>query len=172
MYYLMVQQSAQSLENMLGWLDKAEKHAAEKNFDVTVLLNGRLAPDMKPLIYQVQSASDYVKAGAAWLSGQRPPQYEDNEQTIDELRERIRKTVSFARSVPETQYADAARREIRLSWAPGKVIGGQDYLIEMTIPNVYFHILMVYSILRQGGVDVGKMDFLGSINLVEDAPAG
>ncbi len=37
------------------------------------MLNGRLAADMKPLIYQVRSACDYVKAGAAWLSGQRPP---------------------------------------------------------------------------------------------------
>jgi hypothetical protein len=37
----------------------------------------------------------------------------------------------------------------------------------MTIPNVYFHIAMAYAFLRNGGVDVGKMDFLGPINLVE-----
>jgi hypothetical protein len=37
----------------------------------------RLAPDMKPVIYQVQSACDYVKAAAAWLSGQVPPMHED-----------------------------------------------------------------------------------------------
>jgi hypothetical protein len=35
----------------------------------------------------------------------------------------------------------------------------------MTIPNVYFHIAMAYAVLRQGGVDVGKMDFLGPIKL-------
>lgn len=167
MYYLLIQQAAQSLEHVLGWLDKAERHAGDRKFDVGVLLNGRLAPDMKPLIYQVQSASDYVKAGAAWLSGQKPPAYEDNEQTIDELRERIRKTVEFVRGIPEAQFADAPSQKIRLSWEPGKVMTGQDYLTEMTIPNVYFHILMVYSILRQGGVDVGKMDFLGSLTLVE-----
>jgi len=37
----------------------------------------------------------------------------------------------------------------------------------MTIPNVYFHIGMVYAVLRNGGVDVGKMDFLGTLNFVD-----
>jgi hypothetical protein len=31
---------------------------------------------------------------------------------------------------------------------------------------VYFHIAMAYAILRHNGVDVGKKDFLGSINWV------
>ena len=82
MYYQVVSQCTQSLKNVEVWLDKAEQFAATKKFDVGVLLKGRLAPDMKPLIYQVQSACDYVKAAAAWLSGQTPPKHEDNEQTV------------------------------------------------------------------------------------------
>src|SRR5712672_4570070 len=107
MYYQVVLQCTQSLKNVETWLDKAEQFAAVKQFDVGVLLNGRLAPDMKPFIYQVQSACDYVKAAAAWLSGQTPPKHEDDEQTIDEVRARIRKTVAFAESVKEAQYAGA-----------------------------------------------------------------
>src|SRR5262249_4518230 len=53
MYYEVISQCSQSLKNMETWLDKAEQFAAAKQFDVGVLLNGRLAPDMKPLIYQV-----------------------------------------------------------------------------------------------------------------------
>ena len=101
------------------------------------------------------------------LSGQTLPRHEDNEQTIDELRARIQKTVAFAEAVKEAQYADASESKVKLSWAPGKVIGGKDYLLQMTIPNTYFHITMAYAILRHNGVDVGKMDFLGSINLVD-----
>jgi hypothetical protein len=167
MYYQVVSQCSQSLKNMETWLDKAEQFAAAKQLDVSVLLNGRLAPDMKPFIYQVQSACDYVKAAAAWLSGQTPPKHEDTEQTVGELRARIRKTVDFAESVAEAQYEGAKDRKVSLSWAPGKVIGGEDYLLQMTIPNVYFHIAMAYAMLRNAGVDVGKMDFLGPINLVE-----
>src|ERR1700737_964168 len=107
MYYQMMWQCTQTLKNLETCLDKAEQHAAAKKFDVGVLMASRLAPDMKDFIYQVQSACDYVKAGAAWLSGQTPPKHEDNEQTIDELRARIRKTVAFAESVKEAQYAGA-----------------------------------------------------------------
>jgi hypothetical protein len=167
MYYQAILQCIQMLKNVESWLDKAEEHAGAKKFDVGVLMTSRLAPDMKPLIYQVQSASDYVKGAAAWLSGQKPPKHGDNEQTIDEVRARIRKTVAFAESVTEVEYAGAAERKVSLSWAPGKVLGGEDYLLQMTIPNVYFHIAMAFAILRHNGVDIGKMDFLGPINWIE-----
>jgi hypothetical protein len=166
MYYQVLSQCTQSLKNVETLLDKAEQHAAAKKFDVSVLLNARLAPDMKNFVYQVQSACDYVKAAAAWLSGQTPPRHEDNERTIEEVRARIRKTVAFAESVKEPQYAGASERKVKLSWAPGKVIGGEDYLLQMTIPNTFFHIATAYAILRHNGVDVGKMDFLRPINLV------
>ena len=167
MYYQVIAQCTQSLKNLEICLDKAERYAAAKKFDVGVLLSSRLAPDMQPFTYQVQSACDYVKGGAAWLSGQTPPRHEDNERTFDELRARIRKTIAFAESVKEAQYARASESKVKLSWAPGKVIGGEDYLLQMTIPNTFFHITMAYAILRHNGVDVGKMDFLGSINLVD-----
>jgi hypothetical protein len=43
---------------------------------------------------------------------------------------------------------------------------GQDHLLQVVIPNAYFHIAMAYAILRHNGVDVGKMDFLGPINWI------
>jgi uncharacterized protein len=69
--------------------------------------------------------------------------------------------------VKESQYANVSKSTVKLSWAPGKVIGGEDYLLQMIIPNTFFHIAMAYAILRHDGVDIGKMDFLGSINLVD-----
>jgi hypothetical protein len=130
-------------------------------------MSSRLAPDMKDFVYQVQSACDYVKGAAAWLAGQTPPKHEDNERTIDDLRARIRKTVAFAEAVKEAQYAGAAERKIKLSWAPGKVLSGQDYLLQMIVPNIYFHTAIAYAILRHNGVDIGKMDFLGPVNFVD-----
>ena len=168
MYYQAITQCTRAVKNVEAWLDKAEEHAAAKRFDLGVLMTGRLAPDMKPFIYQVQSACDYLKAAAAWLSGQKPPKYEDTEQTIDEVRARIRKTVAFVESMAEAQYAGAAERRVSLSFAPaGKVLVGPDYLLQMTIPNVYFHVAMAFAVLRHNGVDIGKMDFLGPINWVD-----
>jgi hypothetical protein len=170
MYFQVISQCTQSLKNLEICLNKAEQHAAAKKFDVAVLMTSRLAPDMKDFIYQIQSACDYVKGAAAWLSGQKPPKHEDNEKTIDDLRARIRKTVAFAESVEEEQYAGAKKRKVSFSWAPGKTIGGEDYLLQMIIPNTFFHVAMAYAILRHNGVDVGKMDFLGPVNLVDATP--
>src|SRR6201984_3766421 len=168
MYYQVISQCTQTLKNLETCLDKADQHAAAKKFDIGVLLASRLAPDMKDFIYQVQSACDYVKAGAAWLSGQTPPKHEDNEHRIDEVRDRVRKTVDFAESVKEAQYAGAGERRGSMSWAPaGKVLGGEDYLLQMTIPNTFFHVAMAYAVLRHNGVDIGKMDFLGSVNWID-----
>jgi hypothetical protein len=158
-------QATQALKNVEVWLDKAEQHAAAKNFDVGVLMSSRIAPDMKDFTYQVQSACDYVKA-AAWLSGQTPPRHADTEHTVDELRARIRKTVAFAESVGEAQYVGAGDRKVSISWGHGKVIGGEDYVLQVSIPNVYFHLTTAYAILRHNGVDIGKMDFLGPINWI------
>src|ERR1700719_3056370 len=168
MYHQVISQCTQSLKNLETCLDKAEQHAAAKKFDVGVLMTSRLAPDMQHFIYQVQSACDYVKAAAAWLSGQTPPKHEDNEHTIHELRARIRKTVDFAESVKEAQYAGASERKVSMSWAPaGKVLGGDDYLLQMTLPNTFFHVAMAYAVLRHNGVDIGKMDFLGTVNWID-----
>ena len=60
MYHQAISQCTQMLRNLESWLDMAEAHAGAKTFDVDVLMIGRLAPDMKPFIYQVQSACDYV----------------------------------------------------------------------------------------------------------------
>ena len=163
MYYSIVLQCTQGLKNIEAWLDQAEHHASAKQFDVGVLMTSRLAPDMRDFVYQVQSACDYVKGAAAWLSGQTPPRHADHEQTVDELRARIRKTVLFVEGVSKTQYDGAAGRKV--SWG-GKMIGGDDYLLQVSIPNIYFHLTAAYAILRHNGVAIGKRDFLGPIRWV------
>jgi hypothetical protein len=75
MYHQVISQCVQSLKNLETCLDKAERYASAKKFEVGVLMTSRLAPDMQNFIYQVQSACDYVKAAAAWLSGQIPPRH-------------------------------------------------------------------------------------------------
>ena len=166
MYYQAIKQMVQNLEAVERWLDKSADYAAAKGFDVQVLLNDRLAPDMQPLIYQVQSACDYVKTAAGWLAGEKPPRHEDNETTIEELRTRLRKTIAFAGSMGEARYAGAAERKIALPWKPGMVLGGEDYLLQVIIPNVYFHLTAAYAILRTNGVTIGKQDFLGPIRFM------
>jgi len=34
---------------------------------------------------------------------------------------------------------------------------------DFVLPNFYFHLSMVYALLRNNGVEVGKGDFLGAV---------
>jgi hypothetical protein len=69
--------------------------------------------------------------------------------------------------VPKAQYAGAAQRTVALSWADGKTLTAENYLLQITIPNAFFHIAMAYAILRHNGVEIGKRDFLGPIKWIE-----
>lgn len=154
----------QTLNSLLGILDKAEAHAAEKGIDVSDLLNATLAPDMFNCIRQVQIATDHAKGCAARLAGIDIPRFDDTEKTIGELRDRIRKTLDFIASVTPEQCAGAESREIKLvfPWATYEFTG-QRYVTYWALPNYFFHVTTAYDILRHKGVPVGKSDFLGAL---------
>lgn len=148
-------------------LDKAEAFATAKKVEAGVLLNSRLAPDMLPLVRQVQLACDFATRGAARLAGVEPPAVEDKETTIAQLKERIGKTIAFVTSVDKKAIDASAARTITLPLGPERKgeMTGADYLNHFVLPNFYFQTTIAYAILRHNGVELGKLDFLAGIPL-------
>jgi len=163
LYDATIPQLSKMLRNLDRWLEKAVEHAKTKNFEPNTLLNARLAPDQYPLVKQIQAACDSAKSAAAHLAGKELPKHPDTEQTLDEIRARIQTCLQFLETIKESDFAGAESRRISLPFLPGKVILGSDYLNEMALPNFYFHITTAYAILRHNGVNVGKIDFIGSL---------
>ncbi len=153
------------LGNLSSFLDKAEAHAKEKNFDPEVLLTARLVPDQYPLVRQIQAACDAAKTAAARLSGKEPPSHPDTEKTWSEIRARIATCKSYVESVTAKDFEGAETRMVKLPFIPGKGMLGADYAREMAIPNFYFHLTTAYAILRHNGVPLGKMDYIASLTL-------
>jgi len=153
------------LNALSGVLDKASAFAASKKVDESVLVGWRLAPDMLALARQVQIASDMAKNGAARLAGVEPRRFEDTETTIQQLKERIEKTLAFVKTVDTTAIDASADREITFPLGPTNKgqMRGVDYLNHFVLPNFYFHLTASYAILRHCGVELGKRDFLGAI---------
>jgi len=151
------------LGNLSKILDKAAVYAEAKKIEPAVLVNARLAPDMFPFSRQIQIAADMVKGCAARLAGVEVPSYQDTESTIPELQERIRKTVGFLQSVSATQIDGSEDKTITLKMRGNDVsMKGQAYLLGFVIPNFFFHITTAYAILRHNGLEIGKMDYIGS----------
>ncbi len=162
-----VSQVVKMLENLDRWLTAAEEHAKTKAFDPNVLLAARLAPDQYALVRQVQAACDSGKFLAARLAGQTAPSHPDTEQTMSELHTRIQAVVEYMKGVDVGAFEGAAERIVPLGFLPGKGMKGSDYLMEMALPNFYFHIAMAYAILRHNGVSLGKRDYIGSLTLLD-----
>ncbi len=155
------------LQRSLGALSKVlEKGAAfadTRRIDPAVLLQSRLAPDMFPLIRQVQIASDTAKGGVARLAGADLPGWPDTETSFAELQDRIARTLEFVGAFAPDQIDGSEGRPIVLKLRSGDVhFDGQGYLTGFVLPNVYFHCSIAYGILRHNGVELGKRDFLGA----------
>ena len=164
MYDFSIPVLTRGLTNLSAILDKAAAHATAKKFDSAVLAQLRLFPDMFPLVRQVQIACDTAKGAAGRLAGIEVPKHEDTETTFADLKARIAKTLDFVKSVGAAQLKDAESRAIEIKFPNGSwKFTGITYLNDFVLPNFYFHLSMVYALLRKAGVDVGKMDFLGAI---------
>jgi uncharacterized protein len=153
------------LSALSGVLDKAATYAAAKKVDPSVLLQSRLYPDMFPLVRQVQIASDQAKNGISRLAGVEPPRHGDNETTIDQLKDRVARTLSYLKSIDPKTIDGSADHDITFPLGPANKghMKGADYLNHFVLPNFYFHLAAAYAILRHCGVDIGKRDFLGAI---------
>jgi uncharacterized protein len=153
-----------TLGNMLNWLDKAQAYAESRKFDTANFLGLRLAPDMLPLTRQVQITTDGVKGCMARLAGQEVPKWEDNEASFDDLRARIRKTIDYVQSFSAAQIDGSEDKEILLPTRQAEPMRytGESYLKHFVLPNFFFHATTTYALLRHGGVDLGKRDYLGA----------
>ena len=164
MYSASVPVFARMLGNMLKWMEAAKAHAEAKNFDTANYLTLRLAPDMLPFARQIQIASDAAKGCVARLGGQTAPSWEDNEATFDDLIARIQKTLDYVVSVPASAIDGSEEREITIPRRQGDPykFAGETYLKHFATPNFYFHVTTTYALLRNAGVSIGKMDYLGA----------
>lgn len=167
MYYENIQQFLKLIRNFSQMLDKAQAHAEARRFDPNNYLSARLTLDMFPFVRQVQSFCDTAKFAAARTSGKEAPRHPDTEQTLAELRARIQATADYLATFRPEDFTGADERRVVLPWMKqeGQHLLGRDYFVEMALPNFYFHLCMAYALLRQAGVDIGKMDYLGTLSL-------
>ena len=153
------------LNVLSGLIDRA----VEAGLDEAVLMEARLAPDMRPFPDQVRMASFSARSCIARLTDQPWPKTDDTEVSLAELKATVALSIAFIEGVEAAAFAGGETRRIELRF-PGIELNfeGQGYLTSFALPNFYFHLSMAYAILRHLGVPLGKRDFLGQIELIQD----
>ncbi|KAG9194009.1 hypothetical protein G6011_04044 [Alternaria panax] len=173
-YKMAVAPAISALKNAHFFISKGYEHA--KASDPNTFLTASLHPDMRDFRYQVYRFTDAAK----FIPNRLNPSLEaitlpEEEQTFPELLERIEKCTKYLESFSEKDFEGVQDEEITIKFPGGKkqlrMLASQ-YISRFAHPNMWFHIVTAYDILRMKGVDVGKMDFLngaGGIN-IEDVP--
>ena len=162
MYQASVPVFVRQLTALSKILDKAIEQTAAGTLDAATLLSARLAPDMFALPRQIQIATDGAK-GSARLAGIEIPAFADEEVTFDDLKQRIAKTIAFLQTITPEQIDGSEERVINLKAGQREMtFSGQDFLLGFVLPNFFFHVTVAYSLLRHGGVTIGKLDYLGA----------
>lgn len=164
MYTLTVPVFVRYLTNLRAVLEKADAYAGEKKIKPEVFGQSRLAPDMNPLTFQIQSSTDRPKLALARLTGRTPPVWEDNEVSIADMQARIDKAIEHFRSYTAADI-DGTDNKMLTVRARGQdvQVSGEEHLLYNVVPQFYFHVTTAYDIIRHAGVPIGKRDFLGPV---------
>eukprot|EP01113_Clastostelium_recurvatum_P004541 TRINITY_DN12008_c0_g1_i2.p2 TRINITY_DN12008_c0_g1~~TRINITY_DN12008_c0_g1_i2.p2 ORF type:complete len:185 (+),score=62.43 TRINITY_DN12008_c0_g1_i2:46-555(+) len=144
-------------------LAKAQAWADAQAIPHADLLTRRIAPDMYPLTFQIQSISNSSKAVPMRVGGLDPVPMEDNETTFQQLQDRITRTIDLLEKVPHDCMDGKEDKEVIIKAGPLDMkFTAKSYILEFALPNFWFHHSMTYAILKNAGVPLGKMDFLGA----------
>lgn len=150
------------LKGLQQVLKVAEANAQARKIDPQVLLNSRLAPDMFPLIRQVQIVTDNAKGAVHRLAGRDIPAFEDNETSFAELQARLERTIKLVQSIPAQDIDGHESRQVTMRRPSGDMVfSAKDYLLGFAVPNFMFHVVTAYNILRHNGVPLAKDEFFG-----------
>jgi uncharacterized protein len=162
MYTATVPTCVRALNNLAAILEKAAAHAEARKINPSVLLNTRLFPDMFPLSTQIHIANDIAQGGAARLAGADVPAFEAKERSFAEWIAATRGTIAYLESLKPAQFEGSEEKTVTWNTRTStKNMQGTPYLFNHVLPNVFFHVTTAYDILRQSGLELGKLDYLG-----------
>jgi hypothetical protein len=158
--------------NTLGTLDhlvaKADGH--DKG---DTLLQARLAEDMFPLHTQIRFTLDQMVTALKRLGGLELAFDNSDITSLADARARIAATQALvADTDPASWPASGDVVEFTLPNGMTFAMQAHEYCRDWATPQVYFHLMAAYSILRAEGLAVGKADYVGYMMKYLKQPAG
>lgn len=161
----------QMLQALSGWLGKAQEQTPDG--DAEALLSARLAPDMFPLSTQIRFACVQAQEGVFRLKGEAFPasidvllnegrNAADHPGSIADAQARIGETVALVESHAAEAFDVNPERPIAHALPAGMIfdLTAEQYARDWALPQFYFHAMIAYAILRSGGIDLSKADYI------------
>ena len=157
----------QTLAAVGGFLERGRAHCDEHKSNVEDLVESRLAPDMHPLRFQINSVCHHSRGaidGANSGVFLPPP----NRGALDYagLQSLVKETHDHLATVSRDSVNALAGRDMVFQLGDRKIpFTAENFLMSFSLPNFYFHATTAYDILRNKGVPLGKRNFLGTMRI-------
>lgn len=166
LYDLSVANFFQTVGAVEGFLAKAAAHFKEKGVDPNEVVEARLAPDMLPFRFQIQSVAHHslgamhgVQAGQFSPGGPTADTYAGLQKIVADAHEALKKLSPGDVNALEGKDVTFQFKDFKLPFT------AENFLLSFSLPNFYFHAATAYDILRHKGVPLGKRDFTGKLRL-------
>ncbi len=167
LYDLSVTNYLQILGSTSAVLAKGKEHAQSNGIELSTLVDTRLIEDMAPLRFQIISTAHHslgaingIKAGVFG-----PPSSADD-LDYDGLHGLITNAIDTLGKSSADEINALEGGDMRFEMGDFVLpFTAEGFIHSFSLPNFFFHATTTYNILRMKGVPLGKMDFLGAMQV-------
>jgi hypothetical protein len=149
----------QALKSSSHVLAKGAAYTKSLSIPDSEVLSWRLAPDMNPLIFQIQNICTIARNLIIIVLGTPLSPLPNNEKTFADLQARIAGTIELLEKTKREDFEGRDRASVNVREL-GTRMKGLEYVQEFGVPNFYFHVGMIYALFRGHGAPIGKWDYL------------
>jgi len=157
----------QILPQVAGLVAKAEEHCKSGGLEAGALTQACLADDMWPFAKQVFECGHHsARAIEGVRKGVFSPEIDPVASDFASLHKEVADAMAIVDAVDPGELDAIADDEVKFVFGERSMpFTVSDFLLTFSLPNFYFHATTAYDILRNQGLPVGKMDFLGKLRL-------
>ena len=149
------------LDTLSHLLDKGEAFAAERGLSADQWLDWRLADDMHPLRFQAMVVVNFTRLWTARVADLPEPAPADQSLDLAGFRAALTDARAQLAALTRDQFAgrDTVPLTFQITETQRPTMPAAQWLSVFATTNIYFHLSMVYAILRSNGAPLGKIDF-------------
>ena len=164
LYDALVPNWLQTLGAVSGLIDKAQEYADANKLRDNALIEAKLAPDMLPFGFQVKSVVTHsIGAVEGVRKGLMVPDRSPWPQTLAELKAHVLQAREQLVWIKPEEINGFFGRDMCFAVNERELLfTAENFLLSFSVPNFYFHATTAYAVLRNQGLPLTKLDFLGS----------
>ncbi|WGM48095.1 hypothetical protein KOAAANKH_02984 [Brevundimonas sp. NIBR10] len=160
-FFDLFSRSVVATKHLLG---KGVAHASDLGVSEQDMLNWRLADDMHPLGFQLMVVANFTRTWSARVAGLEVPDGISADLDVAGFNAGLDAALSYLGSLTPEQFEGRDTFPLTYEIMPGlaPTFPASRWMTVFTATTINFHVSMVYAILRNNWVPLGKADMFAA----------